>query len=47
MLVTGDKEVEEGLVAPRSRDTGEMDVMGVEDFIRHLKEDVARGGGSL
>ena len=47
MLVTGDKECEEGLVAPRSRDTGEMEAVTVEDFILHLREDVAHGGGSL
>jgi threonyl-tRNA synthetase len=46
MVVIGDKEQEEGLVAPRSREAGTMPVMGPDEFIRLIeKENKPLGGG--
>ena len=41
MLVLGDKEVEEGVVAVRSRKNGDMGAMSPEALIAMLKEEVA------
>lgn len=41
MLIIGDKEQEGGLVAVRSRDSGDMGQMTLEAFIGRLKEEVA------
>ncbi len=41
MLIIGDKEQEGGLVAVRSRDSGDLGQMTLEAFIRRLKEEVA------
>lgn len=40
MLVIGDKEVEAGKVAVRSRDKGEQGAVSVEDFINDLVEEI-------
>ena len=46
IVVVGDKEESEGLVAPRSRETGTMDVMVPDEFIRLIeKENKPLGGG--
>jgi threonyl-tRNA synthetase len=48
MLVVGDKEEDEGLVAPRSREKGAMPLMKADEFIRLLeKENRPLGGESL
>ncbi len=41
MLIIGDKEQEGGLVAVRSRDSGDLGQMTLEAFIGRLKEEVA------
>ena len=41
MLVLGDKEVEEGIVAVRSRKNGDMGAMSPEALIAMLKEEIA------
>ncbi len=41
MLVLGGKEEEDGLVAVRSRDTGETETMTLEAFIEKVKKEVA------
>lgn len=40
MLVIGDKEIESGLVAVRSRDKGELGATPVDDFIGNLIEEI-------
>lgn len=46
IVVVGDKEESEGLVAPRSREAGTMDLMGPDEFIRLIeKENKPLGGG--
>ncbi len=42
MLVVGDREMEEGKVAPRFRDGTSLDPMTVEEFIRFAAEEVGR-----
>lgn len=41
MLVIGDKEMENGQVAVRSRKEGDLGVMSVDDFIKKLTEEIA------
>jgi threonyl-tRNA synthetase len=41
MLIIGDKEQEGGLVAVRSRDSGDLGQMTLEAFIGRLNEEVA------
>ena len=41
MLVLGDKEKEAGQVAVRCRETGETEVMALEDFIARLTQEVS------
>jgi len=40
MLVMGDKEAEEGLIAVRSRKNGDMGAMPIDEFIAMIKEEV-------
>jgi threonyl-tRNA synthetase len=48
MLIVGDKEEEEGLVAPRSREKGTMPVMKPDEFIKLLEaENKPLGGETL
>ncbi len=42
MLVIGDRETADGLVAVRSRSAGEMGTRGVEDFIAAAHDEIAR-----
>ncbi|WHH59225.1 threonine--tRNA ligase [Petroclostridium sp. X23] len=42
MLVIGDKEMESGAVAVRSRKEGDQGVMSVEEFINKIKEEVKK-----
>jgi threonyl-tRNA synthetase len=44
LLVIGDREVESGTVAVRSRSGDDLGSMQVEQFIMHLAEDVGRRG---
>ena len=44
LLVVGDREVENGTVAVRSRSGEDLGSMPVEDFAQHLAEDVGRRG---
>ena len=47
LLIVGEKEETDGLVSPRSRETGEMDPVGVDDFIELIsKENCPLGGDS-
>ena len=41
MLVLGDKEQESGMVAVRSRKTGETEVMALDELIAKLQKEVA------
>ncbi len=40
MLIIGDKEVEQNSVNVRSRDSGELGVVGVNEFISKTKEEI-------
>ncbi|HHV60831.1 MAG TPA: threonine--tRNA ligase [Clostridiaceae bacterium] len=40
MLVIGDKEVENGSVAVRSRKEGDLGVMGINEFLKRIQEEV-------
>lgn len=40
MLVVGDKEMAEGLVAVRSRSEGELGQLTIEDFTKRAVEEV-------
>ncbi|WP_347332338.1 threonine--tRNA ligase [Marinimicrobium locisalis] len=44
LLVIGDKEMESGNIAVRTRDGRDLGVMSLEDFSEHLAADVARRG---
>jgi threonyl-tRNA synthetase len=44
LLVVGDREVENGTVAVRSRSGDDLGSMQVEEFTKHLAEDVGRRG---
>jgi threonyl-tRNA synthetase len=44
LLVVGDREVEEGTVAVRTREGENLGSMKVEDFASHLGSEVARRG---
>ena len=44
LLVIGDREVENGTVAVRSRSGEDLGSMAVEKFAEHLAEDVGRRG---
>ena len=44
LLVVGDREVENGTVAVRARSGDDLGSMSVEDFAKHLAEDVGRRG---
>ena len=44
LLVIGDREVEEGTVAVRTREGEDLGSMSVDTFIQHLESDVARRG---
>ena len=46
MLVLGDKEKEAGQIAVRSRETGETEVMSLDDFIARLTQQVAGRGAA-
>ncbi len=46
LLVVGDKEVESGTVAVRTRGGEDLGAMTFEDFCNHLSQDVARFGRS-
>ena len=39
MLIAGDKEIEDGKVAVRSREGGDLGTMTVEEFIAKLTEE--------
>jgi threonyl-tRNA synthetase len=41
MLVVGDKEAQEGLVAVRRRDKGDMGAISVEKFVETVKKEIA------
>ncbi|MBQ4049391.1 MAG: threonine--tRNA ligase [Clostridia bacterium] len=41
MLIVGDKEVENGVVAVRSRSEGDLGTMSLDDFIKKVKDEVA------
>jgi len=41
MLIVGDKEVENGVVAVRSRSEGDLGTMTLDDFIKKVKDEVA------
>ncbi len=42
MLVVGDREMDEGKVAPRFRDGTSLDPMSVDEFVRYATEEVKR-----
>jgi threonyl-tRNA synthetase len=44
MLVVGDREVEQGAVAVRSRAAGDQGSRPVEEFVASAREEVARKG---
>jgi len=44
LLVVGDREVEEGTVAVRTRGGENLGSMDIESFAQHLESDVARRG---
>jgi threonyl-tRNA synthetase len=44
MLVVGDREVEEGTVAVRTREGKNMGSMELDAFVGHLKSEVDRRG---
>ncbi|MCV6610718.1 MAG: threonine--tRNA ligase [Amphritea sp.] len=44
LLVVGDKEVENGSVAVRTRTGEDLGTLSVEEFCEHLRQDVARKG---
>ena len=44
LLVVGDREVESGTVAVRKRNGEDLGVMTVDDFCKHLSQDVSRFG---
>jgi threonyl-tRNA synthetase len=46
LLVVGDKEVESGTVAVRTRGGEDLGTMTFEDFCDHLNQDIARFGRS-
>jgi len=41
MLVIGEKERDSHGVAPRKRKEGNMDLMGVQEFVEHMKKEIA------
>ena len=47
LLVIGDREVEEGTVAVRTREGEDLGSMPVDAFIQHLESDVARRGQKI
>jgi len=40
MVVVGDRDIENGTVAPRHRADGDLGTMSLADFIKLLREDV-------
>ena len=48
MVITGDKEEKTGLIAPRSREEGELKEMSLEEFLHYIEERnrPAEGGGA-
>ena len=44
LLVVGDREVENGTVAVRTRSGEDLGSMPIEAFVQHLAEDVGRRG---
>ena len=46
LLVIGDREVEEGAVAVRTRESEDLGSMPVEDFARRLAAEVAQRGAT-
>ncbi len=46
MLVVGDREAQEGQVAVRSRDRGDLGSQSLEDFVRLITEKVAQRQGN-
>ena len=47
LLVIGDREVEEGTVAVRSREGEDLGSMKVEAFAQHLESEIARRGRTV
>jgi len=45
MLITGDREVEEGRVSPRSREAGPLPAVTIEEFMERLESENRPGGG--
>ena len=44
LLVVGDREVENGTIAVRTRSGEDLGSIAVEDFAKHLAEDVGQRG---
>jgi threonyl-tRNA synthetase len=44
MLVTGDREMQEGMIAVRSRSGGDLGAQSVDEFIRNAVSEVERKG---
>ena len=42
MLIIGQQEVENGTVSVRSRDTGETKTMSLDDFLSHIRAEIAQ-----
>lgn len=40
MLVAGDKDIENGVISVRSRKHGDMGQMTIDEFIKHIKEEI-------
>jgi threonyl-tRNA synthetase len=47
LLVVGDREVEEGTVAPRQKGKGAMDPVSIDEFIKQMEEENRPQGGEL
>ena len=47
MLIIGDKEVEQNVVAVRSRDNGDLGTMSLDDFIAKVQEEVRTKANTL
>jgi threonyl-tRNA synthetase len=47
ILVTGDKEAEGGLVAPRARGKGTLPAVTVDEFIKEIEKENRPQGGEL
>ena len=40
MIVIGDKDIENGAISVRSRKTGDMGSMDIDEFIKMIKEEI-------